>query len=247
MRNRQTDAVTLIEVLVVILILAVFVSMLLPAGGGKSKAQRISCVYNLKQIGVAYNEWSDDNTNNFPAEVMIRNGGWKDILSKQNQGEKCWINYVIMKNEFHLSPKMLVCPADDRYPTTNFANINNSNISYFVGVGAGASHPRSILGGDRNLARGLQPYNTYGFSPADGTGNDVAIQTNSITDPVSWSLKMHSSRNSAGAGNILLGDASVQQVTSKRFRTDYQPFALDSGNWPSNHIPTTPSFRLIFP
>jgi hypothetical protein len=50
------------------------------------------------------------------------------------------------------------------------------------------------------LGPGTTPDPEYGFSPADGRGNDVVIN-----GPVCWSLKMHSRGNPAGWGNILLG------------------------------------------
>ncbi len=251
-RNQKSAAFSKLELIVVLVVIVVLASMLLPAiSNCHCKAPRISCVNNLKQIGIAYRVWESDNNDKFPALVFTatttNSGGWKDLLTNQNQGAWCWTNYAIMQNELGQSPKVVLCPADERMAATNFTNIHNTNISYFVGVGSHDNFPQSILGGDRNLNPGWTSQKDYGFSPANGNGNDITLQTNSVKDPVSWTFKMHSGGNSAGAGNILLGDASVQQVNSKRFRTDYQPFALDAGNWPSNHVPSAPSFRLIFP
>ena len=83
-----------------------------------------------------------------------------------------------------------------------------------------------------------------GFSPASGKGNDVAIP---IISPVFWSLKMHSDGKPAGAGNILLGDGSVQQVSSASLNKNWLRNAVPTTNWPAGDAPATPSIRLVFP
>jgi hypothetical protein len=236
------------DVLVIVAIVFVFL-MLFPADftSGKDKATRIACVRNLKEIGTADRIWSADSAL----------GGWKDILTNANLGYLTWSNYVPMSKESGSNLKTIVCPADERKPAKAFNDLSNLNVSYFVVVGAGDQWPMSIARGDRNLGPGNTPKNDYGFSPKDGSGNDVALSVTSKTNSVCWSLKMHSDGSTVGAGNILLGDGSAQQITSGNFCQVWLPNAAQTNNWPRNPgqtanwptglVPLSPSIRILFP
>ena len=245
--NRQRTAFTLIEVIAIILVVGVLALLYLPTVARRphQNIHRISCLNNIKEIGTGYRLWAGDNGDLVPAQQTVISNGWADFLTNANQGSNCWLNYAIMQNEMGQSPKLVVCPNDERQAALSFTNhFDNTHVSYFVGVTANDVYPQSIQGGDRNLGPGTVPDPNYGYSPKSGKGNNVIIP---ITGPVSWSLKMHSAGNSAGSGNILLGDGSGQQVSSANFNQNWLRNAEGTNNWPAGHVPAVPSIRLVFP
>jgi len=176
---KQRRAFTLIELLVVIAIIAILAALLLPAlAAAKRKAQRISCVNNLKQIGISFRMWGDDNNDQYPAAVPIAQGGAEEyVFSQANTSAPkapatvmtAAAPFLVMSNIID-NPAVVSCPSDtganvlphatatnwteffyDPVSATTVTYPAESYVSYFVGGDAIDTQPLSVLSGDRNI------------------------------------------------------------------------------------------------
>jgi prepilin-type N-terminal cleavage/methylation domain-containing protein len=235
-RKSKLTAFTLIELLVVIAIIAILASLLLPAlARAKARAQRISCTSQLKQVGLAYRLFSNDHGDKFPFVVNTDDGG---TVNGGNNGGTAVDVYRALSNEL-VTPKVLACNSDTakskevdflNNTTTSFGRQaqDTRGLSYFSGFDAAEEKPQTIISGDRNVAGD----GVGGAGGAGWTAPAPAVPNATYGPSTTPALDAIHVR----AGNIGLGDGSVQQVTEQKLKTQI-----------SNAIDTSGKVRFVYP
>jgi hypothetical protein len=189
-RHRALGAIEALAITAVVALLFLVAMQVITHWDYRERRQRISCVNNIKQIGLSFRIWANDSSDDYPMGRPDEFGGVRDSLAEG----KGWRAFQVLSNEL-VVPKTVICPADTRVAATNWNDLGNAHVSYFVGLDAEDSRPNLLLAGDRNLA-----FNGRLLTDI------VSLGTNS---PLTWTKEIHKE-----AGNIALADGSVMQVNT---------------------------------
>jgi type II secretory pathway pseudopilin PulG len=189
---RKTLALTLIDLLVVIALIAILVSVLgLPHGGAKEKAKRVVCSSNLRQIGSGLQLWSGDHRDEWPWQISTNNNGTLESIETGGASQ----HFQVLSN-YLPTLRTFLCMSDPvKTSATNYSTFTDANVSYFISLTSvtNTSSQALILSGDRHLQFNGHPAKPGLFIiPSAGE--------------IEWTHELHSKLANSPGGSLLFLD-----------------------------------------
>jgi len=230
LNRRGKSGFTLVELLVVIGIIALLISILLPAlNAAKERANRVKCGSNLKQIGMGLLLYSNDNKNVYPrGKVTVNPGSLKafqptnppptltDPFATAAPTDDVTLALFLLVRNADLNPEVFICPSSNQEKDTlgglsatmriNFATQNN--LSYSV------TNPYP---NDTSIGRGYKFNSNIQADFAIAADRNDGDITGTIPNSNSSAAdqKKANSMNHEGEGqNVLYNDGHVEWQTT---------------------------------
>jgi len=262
-----------VELLVVIGIIALLISILLPAlNAAKERANRVKCSSNLRQIGQGLLLYANDNKGIYPRTPATTAGTYNAFTPTTAQGTDPFgttgapsINdvtaalFLLVRNA-DINPEVFVCPSSNAEKDTLNSKPANQRVNFTTSNNLSYSYANPY---PSDAAVGLG-YKLNGNVPADfaiaGDRNDgdqlPAVKSNSAA---SEQKKINSKNHEGDGQNVLFNDGHCEWSThswvganqdciySKAVVTGTPPtqsIPAASSAWPANDAGAQPALDL---
>jgi len=215
--GKHTPAFTRLELLAclgVVALLTPIIGRVLAASG--SRADRVACFNNLRQIGNAYIEFSLEHDGSPPWRVAPSEGGNNAAFGggpDDPNKHELWYQFWWVRDSLR-TPTILMDPAEtrvnalvatswERNVTNGFQTFKNNAVAYVLGLDSFAFLPGSILVADRNLVN----------TGVGGCSSVLNQATRLSRTEVRWANEIHGL-----IGNVARYDGSVDALNTDKLR-----------------------------
>ncbi|MCC7349007.1 MAG: type II secretion system protein [Phycisphaerales bacterium] len=208
--NRRIKGFTLVELLVVIGIIALLISMLLPAlGKARESAKRAACASNLRQVGLLWQMYANEHKGFFP-DHGIGFGNWTLITPDLHD---------IFDNQYKFNHRAFYCPdwntdVNGGDPDYLWANPRTDTTPHTYTVGYSIYMPQgNTIAWNNALGNKLPPL----MKNSDKRAAEIPLafdETNLYGPPynstITYGYSTHYSKGpKPDGGNALFGDGHV--------------------------------------
>jgi len=186
---------TLVELLCAIALVAALAGITVARSRIQAKRHQARCVYHLKELGVAFRQFANDNGDRFPMAVSTALGGAREAARAGDLG-----GIFRSLSTYQRGAEHTVCPADQRKAAASMSLVHSGSVSYFINLSGTPLKPESVLVGDRHLR----------VTAKAGTGSSPLAGMHLLAggkQKWSWSRELH-----GGTGNIALADGAVKRM-----------------------------------
>ena len=238
-----TNGFTLIELLIVIVIIAILAAILFPVFARvRENARRTACASNMKQLGLAFTMYANDNGERLPGATdgpagASKEGGWMYYtVFGQNSTNATFEPAQGSIYSYVRNSQIYICPSDTVGEDTGNSYAANACVSLQQRAAGAPDGARTITGFQRGLKLSRILYPSQFMALAEETrpngppledlsSDDGYYNAINATDPANYENQLVERHNEGG--NVAFVDGHVKwyklsQVKADRLQTGGQ-------------------------